>query len=112
MRRLMVALTAAVLLTTPAIVAGRTHADAVFNCHAAKGDECAFLIFDERANSLGSSGFVLDSGQSHGVSTQWIGAYYCVNAGPKRQPAPVRPGCCKDDMTRKHKSYVIGAVND
>ena len=104
-----VGIIASALLATAGI--GSHAANVSFTCHAARGDECAFLVWDERPGRLGSSAFVLDSGQTHELTDQWLGAYYCVNAGPKRQPSPTRPGC-KDDMTKRKKSFVVGRQND
>jgi hypothetical protein len=72
--------------------AGTSSGEIAFRCDAVAPDECAFSVID--AKDGGTANFVLASGQTHNLSSNFSGGRYCVVAS--KPPAQVKdwpPNC-------------------
>src|ERR1700679_3307912 len=60
-----------------------------FGCEAGPGQECSYVIGDERGNL----NFVIAYHQTHVMNSDTIGMKYCMNFGPPKQAVPLWPKC-------------------
>lgn len=72
-------------------------AEITFRCDAAPGMECAFSVL--HADGSGTTNFVLNSGETHGLNDNFAGGSYCVVVSkPRAQIRDWPPKCvCVND---------------